>query len=99
MSSPLPVVHHIRLRRFEARTGDGPSAFLSYTFEGDRVVFEHTFVPDGLRGQGVAANLVRAALAEARQQRWRIIPRCAYTAGFIRRNPEYADLLDRELSP
>lgn len=98
MSSPLPVVHNVSLRRFEDQTGDGPSAFLSYTFEGDCVVFDHTFVPETLRGRGIAAKLARAALEEARQRRWRIVPRCSYVAAFIKRNPEFADLVDRELS-
>ena len=99
MSSPLPVVHNVSLRRFEDQTGDGPSSFLSYTFEGDCVVFDHTFVPDELRGRGIAANLVRAALNEARQRRWRIVPRCSYVAVFIKRHPEFADLVYRELPP
>ena len=99
MSSPLPVVHNVSLRRFEAQTGDVPLSFLSYTFEGDRVVFDHTFVPDELRGRGIAAKLARAALEEARQRRWKVVPRCSYVAAFIKRNPEFADLVDRESRP
>ena len=99
MSSPLPVVHNVSLRRFEAQTGDGPSSFLSYTFEDNYVVFDHTFVPDELRGRGIAAKLARAALEEARQRRWKVVPRCSYVAAFIKRNPEFADLVDRESRP
>lgn len=98
-AASLPVTHDVNVRRFEVRAGDGPSSFLSYTFEGDRVVFDHTFVPDELRGRGIAANLVRAALNEARQRRWRIVPRCSYVAAFIKRHPEFADLVYRELPP
>ncbi len=98
MSSPLPVVHNASLRRFEDQTGDGPS-FLSYTFEGDCVVFDHTFVPDALRGRGIAAKLARAALEEARQRRWKVVPRCSYVAAFINRHPEFADLVVRESRP
>ncbi|MBE0543087.1 MAG: N-acetyltransferase [Verrucomicrobia bacterium] len=98
MSSPLPVVHNVSLRRFEDQPGDGSPSFLSYTFKGDCVVFDHTFVPDALRGRGIAAKLARAALEEARQRRWRIIPRCSYVAAFIKRHPEFADLVDQELS-
>lgn len=99
MSSPLPVVHNVSLRRFEAQTGEEPSSFLSYTFEGECVVFDHTFVPDELRGRGIAAKLACAALTEARQRRWRIVPRCSYVAAFIKRNSEFADLVDRESRP
>ncbi len=99
MSSPLSVVHNVSLRRFEDQTGDAPLSFLSYTFEGDCVVFDHTFVPDELRGQGIAAKLARAALEESRQRRWKVIPRCSYVAAFIKRNPQFADLVATEARP
>lgn len=99
MSSPLPIVHNVSLRLFEDQIGDGPSPFLSYTFEGDCVVFDHTFVPEALRGRGIAAKLARAALEEARQRRWKVVPRCSYVAAFINRHPEFADLVVRESRP
>lgn len=99
MSSSLPAVHNVSLRRFEVQTGDGSLSFLSYTFEGDCVVFEHTFVPDVLRGRGIAAKRARAALEEAEQRRWKVVPRCPYVATFIKRNPKYTDLADRESRP
>jgi predicted GNAT family acetyltransferase len=71
-------------------------AFLSYSFNGNRVIFEHTFVPTELSGKGVAANLVRTALEEARQRGWRVVPRCSYVAAFIKRNPQFADLIAPE---
>lgn len=91
----LSVTHNIALQRFELAVRDAPPAFLSYTHEGDLVVFDHTYVPNQLRGRGMAATLVRAALEEARQRRWTIAPRCSYVAAFIKRNPGFADLLDR----
>jgi predicted GNAT family acetyltransferase len=91
------MTHNEINQRFEIRAGDEPVSFLSYIFEGDCVVFDHTFVPVALRGRGLAEKLVRAALKEARQRRWRIVPRCSYVAAFIKRNPEFADLVNREL--
>lgn len=93
----LLVTQNAAIRRFETRTGDEPLSFLSYTFEGDCVVFDHTFVPEELRGRGIAAKLARAALDEARQRKWKIVPRCSYVAAFIKRNPEFAGLLHGEL--
>lgn len=89
-------MHNVKLQRFESQAGDAPLAFLSYTHEGEHVILDHTFVPDELRGHGMAATLVRAALDEARQRRWKIVPRCSYVAGFIERNPEFADLVERQ---
>ncbi len=86
------VTHDAGRHRFELRAAPGRPAFLSYTHEGDRVVFAHTEVPEELRGRGLAAVLVRAALEEARRRRWAIVPRCEYVARFMGRNPEFADL-------
>ena len=71
----------------------GEMALLTYVREGGRVVFDHTYVPEQFRGKGVAAALVRAALNEAREQRWRIVPQCSYVAAFIERHPEFASLV------
>jgi hypothetical protein len=97
--APAVVTHNANSRRFETQAADGSLAFLDYTFTGNRITFEHTFVPDNLRGKGVAANLARAALTEARQHHWNVIPRCSYVAGFIKRHPEFANLLEPELQP
>lgn len=93
------VTHNVKLQRFESPVGDASPTFLSYIHEGEHVILDHTFVPDELRGRGLAATLVRAALDEARQRNWRIIPRCSYVAGFIKRNPEFADLVEQQDTP
>lgn len=97
--TPPVVTHNANSRRFETRSADAPLAFLNYTIEGDLITFDHTFVPDKLRGKGIATNLARVALTEARQRHWKVIPRCSYVAGFIKQHPEFADLLEPELLP
>jgi len=95
-SEPPKATHDRARRRFEIPLGnDTAPAFLSYAVEGDIVTFQHTFVPEKLRGRGLAAVLVRVALTEARRARWKIIPACSYVAAFIRRHPEHADLIVR----
>ncbi|MBN8453974.1 phosphoenolpyruvate--protein phosphotransferase [Accumulibacter sp.] len=96
VGTSLAVRHDVARQRFEAQAGESAPAFLSYRAEGERVILKHTFVPDALRGQGIAADLVRVALEEARQLHWKIVPRCAYVAGFIERHPEFCDLVDRQ---
>lgn len=98
-NTPPVVIHNENSRRFEIQSADAPLAFLNYTIAGDRITFEHTFVPDQLRGKGIAANLARVALIEARQRNFKIIPRCSYVATFIKRHPEFVDLLEPELQP
>jgi predicted GNAT family acetyltransferase len=92
-TAPLPVRHNVDLQRFEVRQ-EPHLAFLSYTEEGGRVVFDHTFVPQELRGLGVGGALVRAALEEGRKRSWKVVPRCWFVAEFIEKNREFLDLVD-----
>ncbi|HRF73226.1 MAG TPA: phosphoenolpyruvate--protein phosphotransferase [Accumulibacter sp.] len=95
-TTPLPVTHNAVLQRFESQAGNSGLAFLSYLVEGDRVILNRTFVPDERRGHGLAAELVRVALDEARQRRWKIVPRCSYVARFIDRHPQFSDLVSQQ---
>jgi predicted GNAT family acetyltransferase len=88
----MNIQHNTQRQRFETRI-DGRAAYLTYTFQGDVVLFDHTFVPEEFRGKGIAAALVREGLEEARRQRWKIVPTCSYVAAFIRRHPEFAGLV------
>ena len=88
------VNHKPDQQRFEAEL-EAETAFLSYAVQEGHVVFDHTFVPERLRGKGVAGALANAALKEARKSGWKIVPRCSYVAAFIDRHPEFADLVRR----
>ena len=59
--------------------------------DGARVA-EHTIVPRAIGGRGVAANLVDALVADAREHGFTIVPQCSYVAKKFDQNPEWADL-------
>jgi len=52
----------------------------------------HTLVPPEIGGRGVAARLVEAIVADARENGFRIKPVCSYVAAAFERHPEWADL-------
>ena len=52
----------------------------------------HTFVPQEMRGKGIAGKLVDALIADAREQGFRISPDCSYVEAAFRRNPDWSDL-------
>lgn len=56
------------------------------------LVAEHTYVPDALRGRGLAQALLDALLADARAEGAVIEPACAFVAAEARRHPEWAAL-------
>jgi predicted GNAT family acetyltransferase len=68
-----------------------------YRRQGDALVFPHTEVKSSLRGRGMGARLVQAALDDARAGGHRVVPHCWYVAEFIDTHPEYRDLLAASL--
>lgn len=86
------VTHNAEAHRFEATVG-GLGSLLSYRRFADRLVLQHTEVPSPLEGQGLAAKLTRTALEFARANQLRVVPLCPYALSFLRRHPQYQDLL------
>lgn len=86
------VVHNSTRRRFEMVV-DGALCVLEYHFADGVMTITHTGVPPALEGRGLASELTLAAFSEARDNGWRIVPACAYSAAWIRRHPEFDDLL------
>lgn len=59
---------------------------------GDVRVANHTLVPREIGGRGVAAALVDALVADAREQGFRIVPQCSYVERKFDEHPEWSDL-------
>ena len=72
---------------------EGLQAGLDYRRDGNRMVIEHTVVPEALGGRGLAGRLVQAAFDHARTQGWQVLPACSYARMWVGRHPDYADLL------
>lgn len=72
---------------------EGALAVANYERQPDRLVFTHTVVPDEISGRGVASKLIRGALDAVRAQRLQIVPQCPFVADFVKKHPEYQDLL------
>jgi len=88
----LAVNHNEAAQRFELLV-DGARAILTYRCFPGRIVLLHTEVPQPFEGHGLAAKLSRSALDFARANHLQVVPLCPYVSSFIRKNPEYQDLL------
>jgi uncharacterized protein len=88
----MHVEHRPERQRFEASV-NGLACVADYRLDGRVVRMTHTGVPLPLRGHGIAARLVAAALAHARSEGLRVDPRCSYVARYMQRHPETQDLL------
>lgn len=75
---------------------DGHEAELTYTrHDGDLVSADHTGVPDALSGRGVGSALVARMVQDARDEEFRIVPRCSFVAAQARKHPEWAHFFTR----
>ncbi len=82
--------------RYEIAVAGKVAGFAQYQLQGERIVFTHTEVDDAYQGEGIAGHLARAALDSARQRSLQVTPKCDYIAGYIRKHPEYTDLVDEQ---
>ncbi|HVW83660.1 MAG TPA: GNAT family N-acetyltransferase [Bryobacteraceae bacterium] len=86
------VRHNEAAHRFEA--GAPPHlARLDYRLKGESVDMIHTEVPDEYQGQGLAGELASAALTWARESGRKVVASCPYVKSYIKKHPEFADLL------
>jgi predicted GNAT family acetyltransferase len=88
----LHVQHDSAALEFSAELS-GSRSILQYRYSDGVMTILHTKVPEVNRGRGVGAQLMRAALALAREKGWKVNPACSYALAFMRREPQYADLL------
>ena len=88
----MDIVHDAAAHQFQV-TLEGYRGELDYTLRDGAMIITHTGVPPAIGGRGVAAELTRVALDTARREGWKVVPACSYAAAFIRRHPEFGDLL------
>ena len=63
---------------------EGYEAVLEYQVSGKNIDFNRTFVPNELRGQGLAERLVRHGLKWAKAQDFEIEASCWYVQKFLK---------------
>lgn len=88
----MQVQHNPAQSRFELLVG-ADAAVCDYRREGSVWILPHTYVPESMRGAGVAAALVKASLEHIKAQGGTVVPACSYVAAYIQRHPAYASLV------
>lgn len=88
MSDAPIVIEHLADRgRFQALV-DGHRCVCDYRLQGSVMHMVHTEVAPQLEGRGIAAALVKTALAHAEAAGWKVNPLCSYVRVYMRRHPE-----------
>jgi len=88
----LHIQNNQALSRFEAAV-DGHTALLEYRLARDLMTLRHTEVPTSIERRGIGSKLAQAALDYARRTNLKVAPLCPFVAAYIRRNPEYLDVV------
>lgn len=89
------MTHEIRDTgsQFEILVDGAVAGFTQYTDAGATRTFPHTVVDPAFQGQGLAGELIRTALDRSREAGREVLPQCPAVAGFIKKNPDYLDLV------
>jgi predicted GNAT family acetyltransferase len=92
----VEITHHAGPNGGEYRArveGSDHVGRLTYWKRGDDVrVVDQTLVPPPIGGQGIAARLVEALIADARSENFRVVPQCSYVDAAFRRHKEWSAL-------
>jgi predicted GNAT family acetyltransferase len=83
--------------RFEIRVGDELAGFAEYRRRPGLIAFVHTLIDPRFEGQGLASELVRTALAQARSENVAVLPFCPFVRGYIADHRDYLDLVPEDL--
>ena len=86
------IKHDTNRHRFTT-TVDGVECELDYQDDGRTMTITHTGVPPEVGGRGIAGELVTAAFEWARGAKRKVVPACSYAAQWVRKQPEYADVV------
>ena len=79
--------------RYEIHVDGTLAGFAAYREEAGRVYLTHTEVQPAYAGQGLGSRLAAQALEDIRSRGLKVVPQCTFVAAFIRRHPEYRDLV------
>ena len=89
----MKITNNTKNLRFELME-DGELAYLEYRYYKNDIALMHTFVPDKLRGKGIAHALAKCALEFVQKEGKKMMVYCTYVAKYLQEHPEYKTLLD-----
>lgn len=80
-------------QRYEALVKGELAGFIDYKAKGRRIALIHTEVLPAHQGRGIAEQLVRFALDDARRRGLGVIATCPYVRAYVERHPETHDIV------
>ncbi|KMK77164.1 GNAT family N-acetyltransferase [Alkalihalobacillus pseudalcaliphilus] len=59
----------------------------------DKIIIDHTFVDNSMRGEGLAAKLVASVVERMKEEGKKIIPLCPFAKSEFEKNESYQEIL------
>jgi uncharacterized protein len=79
--------------RYEAWLDGRLAGFSEYEPHDGWLVFHHTEVGPEYEGKGVGSRLAKGALDDVRARGLKVTPTCPFVSAWIRRHPDYQDMV------
>jgi predicted GNAT family acetyltransferase len=88
------IADHPERHRYELQIDGKKAAEIVYRLrEPDAIDLLHTEVLPEFEGQGLASKISTFAFEDARKRGLKVIPSCSYIQVFVRKHPEYGELV------
>ena len=92
MSLHEKVRNNEEVGRYEL-TVAGSTALVTYDMRGGKIALTHTEVPGALTGQGGGSDQAAGPQDDIRARGLKVLPLCSFIEAYIKRHPEYQDLV------
>jgi predicted GNAT family acetyltransferase len=79
--------------RYELSLDGEVVGFTAYRARPGLIAFVHTEINEHVQGQGLADQLIRFALEDARERNLAVLPFCPFVKAFIERHREFEPLV------
>lgn len=90
----ISITNNEPQHRYEAAIDGKLAGTCEYNLLVGAIMFTHTEVMPEFEGKGVGSALARRVLDEARAEGRHVVPVCQFIAGWIRKHPEYIELVE-----
>lgn len=86
------IRENIEKKRFETEV-ENKIALIEYIRAEDKMYLTHTEVPTELEGKGIASSMAKQVLQQIKDENLKLVPICPFIASYIRRHPEWKEIL------
>ncbi len=89
----MEIIDAEAAHRYEGRVKGDLAGFIDYVVKGGRIALIHTQVLPAFQGQGIASQLARFALDDARRRGLRVVASCPYVRAYVEGHPDTQDIV------